>query len=62
MDLFSEDDKQKEASLILLERTVKFSEKLQALTGAKVPIVGSFSVVHTDREDFFEKHSALLKS
>jgi len=24
--------------------------------------VGSFSVVHTDREDFFEKHSALLKS
>ena len=62
MDPFSEDDKQKEASLILLERTVKFAEKLQTLTGAKVPIVGSFSVVHVDREDFFEKHSALLKS
>jgi len=62
MDPFSEDNKQKEASLILLERTVKFAEKLQALTGDKVPIVGSFSVVHIDREDFFEKHSALLKS
>lgn len=62
MDPFSEDDKQKEASLIILERTIKFAEKLQALTGVKVPIVGSFSVVHTDREDFFEKHSALLKS
>jgi sialic acid synthase SpsE/sugar phosphate isomerase/epimerase len=62
MDPFSEDDKQKEASLILLERTVKFAEKLQILTGAKVPIVGSFSVVRIDREDFFEKHSVLLKS
>jgi sialic acid synthase SpsE len=62
MDPFSEDDKQKEASLILIERTAIFAEKLQALTGVKVPIVGSFSVVHTDREDFFEKHSVLLKS
>ena len=62
MDPFSKDDKQKEASLALLNRTVKFSERLQALTGAKVPIVGSFSVVHINREDFFEKHSALLKS
>lgn len=62
MDPFSEDDKQKEASLILIERTARFAEKLQALTDAKVPIVGSFSVVHTDKEDFFKKHSALLKS
>jgi len=62
MDPFSEDDKQKEASLILLERTVRFAEKLQALIGVKVPIVGSFSVVNTDRDDFFEKHSALLKN
>jgi len=62
MDPFSEDGEQKEASLILLERTVKFSDKLQALTGDKVPVVGSFSVVHIDREDFFEKHSELLKS
>lgn len=62
MDPFSEDKKQKEASIILLDRTVIFAEKLQDLTGFKVPIVGSFSVVHTDRKAFFEKHSALLKT
>jgi len=62
MDPFSEDSEQKEASLILLDRTVKFAEKLQDLTGVEVPVVGSFSVVHIDRGDFFEKHSALIKS
>tara|TARA_B100000787_G_scaffold152285_1_gene125844 strand:- start:363 stop:2189 length:1827 start_codon:yes stop_codon:yes gene_type:complete len=62
MDPFSEDNKQKDASLALLDKTVKFAEKLQALTGVKVPIVGSFSVVHTDREDFYEKLSVLIKS
>ena len=61
IDPFSEDDDQKSASLILLERTVNFAEKLQDLTGTNVPIVGSFSVVHSDREDFFEKHSTLYK-
>ena len=61
IDPFSEDDDQKTASLILLERTVNFAEKLQDLTGTNVPIVGSFSVVHSDREDFFEKHSTLYK-
>lgn len=62
MDPFSEDLEQKKASLILLDRTAKFAQKLQDLTGAKVPVVGSFSVVHIDRKDFFEKHSALLGS
>jgi len=62
IDPFSEDDDQKSSSLILLERTVNFAEKLQDLTGTNVLIVGSFSVVHSDREDFFEKHSALFKS
>lgn len=61
IDPFSENDDQKSASLILLERTVNFAEKLQDLTGTNVPIVGSFSVVHLDREDFFEKHSTLFK-
>lgn len=62
MDPFSEDNDQRQASLIILERTVNFAEKLQDLIGAKVPIVGSFSVVHSDRKNFFEKHSILFKS
>jgi len=61
MDPFSKDDSQKNDSLRLLERTVEFSKELQELTGEKVPIVGSFSIVHSDREGFFEDHSALLK-
>lgn len=62
MNPFSKDSGQKEASLMLLDRTVKFAEKLQDLTGVKVPVVGSFSVVNIDREDFFENHSVLIKS
>jgi N-acetylneuraminate synthase len=61
MDPFSEEKKQREASLFILERTVQFAEKLQALTNSSVPIVGSFSIVHRDREGFFEDHASLLK-
>ncbi len=62
IDPFSKDAEQRKGSLVLLERTAKFSEKLQDKTGIKVPVVGSFSVVHNDREDFYDSYAALLNS
>lgn len=62
IDPFSKDNEQKKISINILERTVNFAEKLQDLIGAKVPIVGSFSVVNSDREDYFENYSSLFKS
>lgn len=61
MDPFSPDAVQRARSMRILERTVELAERLQALTGAKVPVVGSFSVVHKSREEFFEAHADLLK-
>ena len=61
IDPFSNDDSHKKDSLKILDRTVKFAKELQELTGEKVPIVGSFSIVHSERERFFEDYSALLK-
>ncbi len=62
IDPFSKNLEQTKASLNILERTVILAEKLQDLTGSQVPIVGSFSVIHTDREKFFEEHSSLFQS
>lgn len=60
MDPFSKDENQKNLSRKILERTVTFANRLQELTGKKVPVVGSFSAVHVDRAGFFEDHSELL--
>jgi len=60
MDPFSSDEAQVRGSLDILQRTVDFANALQDLTGTKVPIVGSFSVVHKNLEQFFEQHAALL--
>lgn len=60
MDPFAPDAAQREASLDILERTVRFAEALQAATGREVPVVGSFSVMHADLETFFDEHAALL--
>ena len=61
MDPFSADEDQQIASMQILERTVGLAERLQDLTKKDVPIVGSFSVVHGKREDFFESHAELFK-
>lgn len=60
MDPFSSDRNQVNGSLKILERTVDFAKALQDLTGTKVPIVGSFSVVHKSLAQFYEQHSELL--
>jgi len=59
MDPFSLDKDQAAASFNILQRTVNFAEALQQLTGSKVPIVGSFSVVHQNLKEFFEQHAAM---
>lgn len=60
MDPFSEDESQRAASMEILDRTVGFAAALQERTGVDVPIVGSFSVVHGSRKEFFEVHAQLL--
>ena len=62
IDPFSSNKDQRKASLNVLERTTIFADRLQELTGIKVPVVGSFSTVHYDRVHFYEEHSELLKS
>ncbi|HHB91800.1 MAG TPA: hypothetical protein ENK59_01130, partial [Thioploca sp.] len=62
MDPFSKDNGQRKASLNIIDRTVKLAERLQDLTGLPVPVVGSFSIVHQDRLNFFEEHTVLFES
>ena len=62
IDPFSKDDDQKTSSLNILERTVHLAQRLQDLTGTEVPVVGSFSVVHNNIEEFHAQHAVLLKS
>lgn len=61
MDPFSPHEKQREASMHILERTVELAERLQGMTGMTVPVVGSFSTVHGSKEGFFVQHAQLLQ-
>lgn len=61
MDPFSSNEEQRSQSLKILDRTALFAKRLQDLTGKSVPVVGSFSAVHSDRAVFYEQHSELLK-
>jgi sialic acid synthase SpsE len=60
MDPFSADLAQSRSSLDILDRTVSFAEALQDKTGKAVPIVGSFSVVHKNIDEFYSQHAELL--
>ena len=60
MDPFSPDSEQAQASRNILERTVSFAEALQDRTGKAVPVVGSFSVVRNNIEEFYTQHTSLL--
>jgi sialic acid synthase SpsE/sugar phosphate isomerase/epimerase len=60
MDPFSPDPFQRDTSRNILQRTVCFASDLQERTGQAVPVVGSFSVVHSTREAFFAQHAELL--
>jgi len=60
MDPFSESAEQRKESLYILDKTTEFAKRLQELTNTKVPIVGSFSLVHTNNENFFDNYKSLL--
>ena len=60
LDIAAQDADHREASLEIVERTAQFAEDLQQRTGYGVPIVGSFSVVHETRREFFSAHSSLI--
>lgn len=60
MDPFSLDVSQAGESRNILQRTADFAKMLQDRTGKPVPIVGSFSIVNKDLEDFYAQHVALL--
>ena len=62
MDPFSNNKDQRELSLNIIENTVKFALRLQDLTGNNVPIVGSFSIIHEDKDNFYESHNNLFRS
>jgi sialic acid synthase SpsE/sugar phosphate isomerase/epimerase len=62
MDPFSTNETQRRASHHIIEKTAEFANVLQDLTGAEVPIVGSFSVVHSGLEEFYREHSELAAS
>ena len=60
MDPFSPDDCQKQLSEEIIKRTASLAQKIQDRTGEKVPIVGSFSVVHGSLNDFYELHGEMI--
>lgn len=60
MDPFATDASQRTASRDILERTVDFAKALQDRTGADVPVVGSFSIVHNSLPEFYEAYAQLL--
>jgi N-acetylneuraminate synthase len=60
IDPFSQDEKQKKDSVFLLDKTLMFARQLQDITKKKVVVVGSFSLVHTNRKDFFEQYKVLF--
>ena len=62
MDPFAIDDGQKEESLHILERSVRFADRLQQSTGKIVPVVGSFSIVHGNLKNFYKLHEELLST
>jgi len=60
MDPFSKVEEQAKKSKDMIEKINLFATKLQSYTGKSVPVVGSFSVLNTNKDDFYYKHKELL--
>ena len=60
MDPFSLDESQKEKSNKLVKETLKFANKISDIIGKRVGVVGSFSVVNSNLEQFYSNYSNLL--
>ena len=62
IDPFSSNERVGKQSKDLISSTNIFAERLQELTGERVPVVGSFSVFDGDRQVFYERYSELIQS
>ena len=60
MNPFSNDADIKAYSLNILENVITLAKGLQNLTGFSVPVVGSFSVVNSTKENFYFEISELI--
>lgn len=61
MDPFSLKEEQRNKSLKIIDETLHFAEKIYRATGRTVGIVGSFSVVNSDIEKFYDNYANFLK-
>jgi N-acetylneuraminate synthase len=61
IDPFSKDARQREDSLEILDRTIDFAARLQDVTKAPVPVVGSFSVVNDGIQAFYADYARLAR-
>jgi len=62
IDPFSGNDLTKNSSIYLLDECCRFAADLQNETGLAVPIVGSFSVMGSDKSYFYRNLSELINS
>lgn len=62
IDPFSTDAAQRHASHAILEKTAVFAKKLEDRTGARAPVVGSFSVLNGSLETFYSDVAALVEA
>ena len=59
---FSANEDIAKQSIIILDKVAKFASDLQRYTSHEVPIIGSFSVSHLPKEDFYQRCSELVDS
>lgn len=61
IDPFSKNTNIKDHSRSLIKKTTDFAERLQDLTGETVPVVGSFSVIDSCRESFYQRYAEFIQ-
>ena len=60
MDPFSMNEEQRDKSIKIIDKTLHFAEKIYLATGRTVGIVGSFSVVNSNIEKFYDDYANFL--
>ena len=62
IDPLSSDEFQKNLSLQIIDKVTELCLEIQSRTGKKVPIVGSFSVLETSKDIFYERLRAFIEN
>lgn len=60
IDPFSKNLNLKDKSLDIIKKTLKFADKISKITGTQVGVVGSFSIVNSNVENFYFQYAELL--